>query len=323
VSRAMADAGPTDPDRNPATGTASGTGRPSSSPGPVGPSNGGWRHRSGRLVQAVRARITRPANVRPYLIGELLVVLFLLKLYDIVREHAEVRAGDALRSGQNLFHFERWLHIDIEPSINHWTVAHRAANYAASYWYQYAHITISMLVLGWCWYRRPWAYRRFRNALVLINLVGLTVFLLFPVAPPRLLPHGGFIDADKLVGFGSNNVGPVTADAYGAFPSLHIAWATWVVAVTYTLVRSNRLARAWVVYPFITTLAIVATGNHFVLDAIAGALLSLAALRLVGHRWERVADSGRTASTERNDKMTNRHETTPPKLKPDEMTQPE
>ena len=266
----------------------------------------------------MRARITRPPNVRPYLVGELLVVLFLLKLYDLVREHADLRAGDALRSGQDLFNFEKWLHIDLEPSFNHWTVAHRAANYAASYWYQYAHISISMLVLAWCWYWRPWAYRRFRNALVVINLVGLTVFLIFPVAPPRLLPHGGFVDADKLVGFGSNNVGPVTADAYGAFPSLHIAWATWVVAVTYTLVRSDRLARAWVVYPFITTLAIVATGNHFVLDAVAGAILSLAALRLVGHRWVRTGDSGRTENPRQTTRLTLTH-----KLKPDEMTQPE
>jgi membrane-associated phospholipid phosphatase len=97
------------------------------------------------------------------------------------------------------------------------------------------------------------------------------------------------LDADKLVGFGSNNVGPVTADAFGAFPSLHIAWATWVVAVTFTLVRNPLLARVWIVYPFITLTAIVATGNHFVLDAVAGAILSFVALRLARHRWDRSA----------------------------------
>ncbi len=247
------------------------------------------------IFQLIRRKITRPPNVRPYLIGELLVVLFLIKLYDLVREHVELRKDDAIQSGRDLFHFEQWLHIDLEPSINHWTVDHRAVNYIFSYWYQYAHISISLLVLAWCWWRRPSAYRMFRNALLLINLAGLTVFLVFPVAPPRLLPGAGFIDADKLVGFGSNNVGPVTADAYGAFPSLHIAWATWVVAVCFTLVRSDRLARAWVVYPFITVLAIVATGNHFVLDAVAGAVLALAALKVVRHRWVRTGPEPSTA----------------------------
>jgi hypothetical protein len=251
-----------------------------------------WRDHLGHAIRLIRAKITQPPNIRPYLIGELIVVLFLLKLYDIVREHADLRPAAAIRSGQDLFNFEKWLHIDIEPSINHWTVAHRAFNYAASYWYQYAHITISMAVLAWCWYWRPSAYRMFRNALVLINLAGLTVFLLFPVAPPRLLPGSGFIDADKLVGFGSNNVGPVTADAYGAFPSLHIAWATWVVAVTYSLVRDARLARIWIIYPFITVTAIVATGNHFVLDAVAGAMVALAALKVTRYRWQRAATTG-------------------------------
>jgi PAP2 superfamily len=281
VSRATANAHPTDPDP--------GDSRDDSAP----PHLTGWA-RIGHWIAVVRAKVTRPPNVRPYLIGELLVVVFLLRLYDLVREHSDLRKGDAIQSGKDLFNFEKWLHIDVEPSINHWTVAHRAVNYMASYWYQYAHISISMCVLAWCWYWRPWAYRKFRNALILINLVGLTVFLLYPVAPPRLLPGAGFVDADRLVGFGSNNVGPVTADAYGAFPSLHIAWATWVVAVTYTLVRSDRLARAWVIYPFITVLAIVATGNHFVLDAVAGALLSLAALKVVRHRWNRADQPDRT-----------------------------
>ncbi len=248
-----------------------------------------WRQRLAHAGRVVRTRITRPPNVRPYLLGELVVVLFLLKIYDLVREHAAPRKNDAIRNGRNLFDFEQWLHIDIEPSINHWTVAHRAVNYVLSYWYQFGHLTISMLVLAWCWWWRPAAYRVFRNALVLINIVGLTVFLLFPVAPPRLLPGSGFIDADKLVGFGSNDVGPISADAFGAFPSLHIAWAVWVVAVAYTLVRNPVVARIWIIYPFITLTAIVATGNHFVLDAVAGAILSLVALRLVRHRWDRAA----------------------------------
>jgi hypothetical protein len=295
VSRVIpADTSSVDPDRNQPSRRNDPNQPNETNPAPSEQPSG-WRQRSARLIKAVRARVTRPPTVRPYLIGELIVVLCLLRLYDIVREHSDLRKGDAIQSGRDLFNAEKWLHVDIEPSINHWTVAHQFANYAASYWYQYAHITISMAVLAWCWYWRPAAYRHFRNALVLINLAGLTVFLLFPVAPPRLLPGSTFVDADKLVGFGSNNVGPVTADAYGAFPSLHIAWATWVVAVTYTLVRSDRLARVWICYPFVTVLAIVATGNHFVFDAVAGAILALASLKVVRHRWDRT--SARTMST--------------------------
>jgi hypothetical protein len=235
-------------------------------------------------VRRVRALITRPPDVRPYLVGELVVVLCLLKLYDLVREHADVRKADALNNGVQLLRLERWLHIDMERAVNRWTVAHHPVSLVASYWYQFGHITVTLVVLLWCWWQRPAAYRRFRNALILINLAGLTVFLLLPVAPPRLLPGAGFIDADKIAGFYSNNVGPVTADAYGAFPSLHIAWAVWTAAVGFTLVRYRPLARLWLGYPLITFMAIVATGNHFVLDAVAGALLSFVALKLAD-RW--------------------------------------
>jgi hypothetical protein len=237
-----------------------------------------------RTVRRIRSKITRPPDVRPYLVGELVVVLCLLKLYDLVREHADVRKADALHNGAQLWRLEQWLHIDLERAVNHWAVAHRPFSLAASYWYQFGHITVTLLVLLWCWRQHPSAYRRFRNALILINIAGLTVFLLLPVAPPRLLPGAGFIDADRIAGFYSNNVGPVTADAYGAFPSLHIAWAVWTATVAFTLVGNRRLARWWLGYPLITFLAIVATGNHFVLDAVAGALLALVALKVADRR---------------------------------------
>jgi hypothetical protein len=231
----------------------------------------------------LRAKITRPNNVRPYLVGELVVVLCLLKLYDFVRGHAEVRKDSAFRSSADLFNLEKWLHIDVEPSINHWFVDHHPISVVASYWYQFAHITVTLSVLLWCWYWRPAAYRQFRNALVLINVVGLSIFLLLPVAPPRLLPEAHVIDADLLNGFGSHDVGPVSADAYGAFPSLHIAWAVWAAVVAFTLVKNRPLGRAWLAYPFSTLIVIVATGNHYVLDAVAGAVLALVALK-VAHR---------------------------------------
>ncbi len=231
----------------------------------------------------LRAKVTRAPNVRPYLLGELVVVACLLKLYDFVRGHAEVRKGSAFTSSQRLFDLEKWLHIDAEPGVNHWFVAHHPISVIASYLYQFANIPITLSVLLWCWYWRPAAYRQFRNALVLINVVGLTIFLLLPVAPPRLLASTHVIDADVLAGFGSHDVGPVSADAYGAFPSLHIAWAVWTAVVAFSLVRYRPLGRAWLGYPFITLIVIVATGNHYVLDAVAGAALALVALK-VAHR---------------------------------------
>src|SRR4051794_30461118 len=81
--------------------------------------------------------VDRPAAARvprPTILGEVAVVLLLLRAYDMIREHAEVRAQAALRNGWDLLHAERLLHIDFEPAVNRWTSVHHAVSLAASYW---------------------------------------------------------------------------------------------------------------------------------------------------------------------------------------------
>jgi membrane-associated phospholipid phosphatase len=172
---------------------------------------------------------------------------------------------------------------------------HHAISLAASYWYQFFHITVTLLVLLWCYWRRPGSYRRARNALVLTNVFGLGFFLAYPAAPPRFLPGAGFIDAVANAGFGTSHGGPVTADQYGAFPSLHLAWAVWTAVVAARLVRPTWLRRLWLTYPLITASVVVATGNHYVLDVLAGIGIALISLALA-YRYPRSRSYGRTGS---------------------------
>ena len=231
-----------------------------------------------RPVLYVRSIATRR---RPHLLGELLIVLVLLRVYDMVRAHAEVRQGAALHHGQAILDVERWLRIDLEHATNLWVTAHHALSLAASYFYQFAHVTVTLTVLGWCWVKRPEIYRGARNALVITNVIGLTVFLLLPVAPPRLLPGEGFVDAVALAGFGTTHGGPVPADQYGALPSLHLAWAVWATVIAMRLLGTSRLRRLCWLYPVLVTVGVVVTGNHYLLDAVAGTAVALTALGLV------------------------------------------
>jgi len=221
---------------------------------------------------------------RPRIIGELLVVLLLLRAYDMVRGHAQVREVAALRHGRQLLDVERWLHIDIELSANLWTTQQTALSLLASYWYQFAHLTVTLGALVWCWWRRAQSYRRARNALVLTNVFGLVLFLLYPAAPPRFLPGFGFVDSVANAGFGVTHGGPVTADQFGAFPSLHLAWAVWTALVAHRLVRSALLRRLWLCYPVVTAVVVVVTGNHYLLDIVAGGLIALLTLAIT-HRF--------------------------------------
>jgi membrane-associated phospholipid phosphatase len=227
---------------------------------------------------------------RSNLLGELAVVLVLVKVYDWVRGLEATRAGPALRHAHGLLDVERWLHLDVELAATHWLAAHPPVSLVAAWWYQVAHLSVTLTVLAWCWWRRPDVYRRFRNALVLTNVTGLLVFLVFPVMPPRLLPGGGYVDAAAAAGFGPPHAGPVAADQYAAMPSLHLAWATWTAAVALTLLAGRRWRGLVLLYPAATAVAVVVTGNHYVLDVVAGvavavlALLAAARLRVPGFR---------------------------------------
>jgi hypothetical protein len=111
-----------------------------------------------------------------------------------------------------------------------------------------------------------------------ITGLGFVCFWLFPVAPPRLLPaRFGIIDT-LVTPDGSGHFDSVllnsAGDVYASMPSLHVAWAVWAALALFPVVRHPALRALAVAYPLATTLVVVATGNHFFLDAIAGTALA-------------------------------------------------
>lgn len=156
---------------------------------------------------------------------------------------------------------------------------------AANAYYAAAHVPVTVLALLWLLLSRPAHYRRARNALICATSVALAVYLLVPVAPPRMLP--GFVDTAAVHGqsvYGDPS-GSVLANQYAALPSLHVGWAVLVAAACVAASRS-RWRWLWVVHPVVTVAVVVVTANHFWLDAIAGALVVLVA-------WFAVVGTGR------------------------------
>lgn len=151
-------------------------------------------------------------------------------------------------------------------------------NLPAASWYHYAHLSVTLTVLSWCWWRGPGLHRWARTSLVLMNVLGLAAFLLSPLAPPRLLPGRGFVDSVVLAGVTSGPLSPVHADQYGAMPSLHVVWAVWVAVVCLCAAVERRPAWLWTACPVVTSAVVLLTGNHYVLDVLAGAAAAALAL---------------------------------------------
>lgn len=215
------------------------------------------------------------------LTGELVLVAVLLVVYDRLRALAGVRPSVAIAHGWEVLDVEGWLHLRVEAALNAWLTGQGLLRSVAVDYYQYLHVGVALLVLATCYVARPDVYRPARNALVLTNVVGLVVFAAYPVAPPRLLPDAGFVDSVAAAGFGTGHE-PVLADQYGALPSLHLAWATWVAVTGFALTRSRTARGLFAAHPALTAIAVVTTANHYVLDVAGGVLLGLAAAWATG-----------------------------------------
>jgi diacylglycerol O-acyltransferase / wax synthase len=215
---------------------------------------------------------------------EAIVIAWLCWLYDIVTNLAPTRRTIALAHAASVLRIERTLSIDPELSLNRWLAGQHALALVLSDYYDNAHFIVTLGLLGLLWWRRPDIYPSLRNALVMANLIGFVVFWLWPMAPPRMLPGNGFVDVVAAThAFGSWHTGSLSADAdqYAAMPSLHIAWALWCVIVVWRMTTKRRLRALGLLHIAVTTLVVLSTGNHFVLDVLAGALTALLAFMIV------------------------------------------
>lgn len=216
--------------------------------------------------------------------AEALVIAWLGWLYDIVTNLAPARRAAALSHASAVLRLERAIGLDPELSLNRWLAGQHTLALALSDYYDNAHFVVTLGVLGLLWWRRPAAYPLLRNAIVLMNVLGFAVFWLWPMAPPRMLLGAGFSDVVAVThAIGSWHTGSLATDAdqYAAMPSLHIAWAIWSTVGIWALTRRRWLRSLGVLHVAITSFAVMATGNHFLLDVIAGGVCAALAFAIV------------------------------------------
>jgi hypothetical protein len=183
----------------------------------------------------------------------------------------EGRRAAALRHGRAVFDLERTLGIDVEPALNGWLAPHRLLATLADYEYATTYILSALALLVWVWVRRPEQWRFARDSFVALNLLAMATFLLYPTAPPRMLPALGFVDTVSRGGtVGSWGSGAVdTANQLAAMPSLHIGWALWVSVVLARFTVGARAQLASAAHVLLTLFVVMATANHYLLDAVA------------------------------------------------------
>src|ERR1700686_1691470 len=214
-----------------------------------------------------KSRALAAMQARPRWWLELLTIVWLAWVYDLVNNLAPLRHSIAIGHALGILSLEQTLHLDPELALNRWVASHHALGVVLSDYYDTAHFTVPLGLLGWLWWKRADLYRPMRSALVLINVLGLIVFWLYPVAPPRMLAGFSDVVADTNA-FASFHTGALSqaANQFAAMPSLHMAWAAWCGLAVWQLSTKLWVRCVAVIYPCLTCLAVLATGNHFLLD---------------------------------------------------------
>jgi hypothetical protein len=207
---------------------------------------------------------------------EIVVIGATYMLYDVTRYFVSGEHDAAVRHGRAIFRFEQRWGIAPEHAINKLFSAHIALGLPADYFYATLHYIVTPAVLIWLWRRYPSSYASARTLLIATTLVGLVGFTLLPVAPPRLL--GGFVDTMahfsrygwwSTAGSAPRGFGADT-NQYAAMPSLHVGWAVWSGWQLFRHGRHRVTKILGVAYPFVLSVVVIATANHYLLDVVGG-----------------------------------------------------
>jgi membrane-associated phospholipid phosphatase len=154
----------------------------------------------------------------------------------------------------------------------------------------------------WVW-RRPQFYD-FVAALILLSLAGFVTYLLVPAAPPWYAANAGVIDGPdgapvlaylkpaafetlaEALGFDgaylySFAFAGVNPNLVAAFPSLHVAYPF----LTFLVLRRAFGRVGWLAlgYAVLVSFSVIYTGDHWIIDAFAGAAYAYVAYYAVVH----------------------------------------
>jgi hypothetical protein len=265
--------------------------------------------RSGRLSAGVRGPLAaaqrRVVQLARAATGswwrELLLIAVLYAAYEMSRSLGDINVTSALSNGREILHLEKVWHLDPERMLNHALHHDTFFAVAASYFYSLMHYLVTPAVLVWMYRKHRPHYSRARTALAISTGVGLVGYLILPTAPPRMINGSGFYDTLAGTqdwgwwgGEGSvpRGLGALT-NQFAAMPSLHVGWAIWCGVLIAVYAERRWVKALGVGYPILTTIVVMATGNHYLLDAIAGALTMAAGALLAAalpSRTRAVAD---------------------------------
>lgn len=209
-------------------------------------------------------------------------VLFLMATlaYFGVRGLTEGSVASAQRNAGRVLDVERVVGLDVELGLQGAIDGRQVLVDIANWIYIWAHWPVVAATLVVLVFRHRHQFFELRNAMFISGAIGLVIFAVFPVSPPRLFGPE-YVDTVTVHSEAYRVLQPPgLVNKYAAVPSLHFGWNLLVGLVWFRLWRAPAARLIAVAMPAAMAFAVVATANHWTMDVLVGGVVALTGLRL-------------------------------------------
>ena len=249
-----------------------------------------------RIAIPHRDRMTTHGRTPRTVLSGFAPLLLLYVFYTLLRwtfvERASI-VGD--HNAHSVMSFERRLGIDWEHWMQGQVLQSSPFTWLVNHYYVYAFFPVLVAAAVVAAVRAQAAFEKWRTIFVVSLAFALAGFAFFPLTPPRLLPgEYGFVDTLMLTGpryygdesgsslFNAYGSIPSMVNEYAAMPSMHVGWSAVAAALLIAAFPGRKsvmlLALAHVA---MMEFAVVATGNHYLIDGVVGLLVVAASWLIV------------------------------------------
>jgi membrane-associated phospholipid phosphatase len=196
-------------------------------------------------------------------------------LYRLVRGQVFDQSAAAFSHARDVVSLERSLHVFVEPQVQHWAIGTGFINDVGSWMYLNTHFIVTTCTLAFIYLFRNEHFYFVRNMFMVAMGLALIGYIVYPTAPPRMLPELGFVDSvSDFTGVSSDSNVNALFNPYAAVPSMHVGFALMLSVPMIRIVKHRWAKVVWAIYAPIVACVVVVTANHWIFDAATGALVA-------------------------------------------------
>ncbi|MGI9607064.1 MAG: phosphatase PAP2 family protein [Acidimicrobiales bacterium] len=206
-----------------------------------------------------------------------------LLFYLGVRRLTEGDELEAVGNGLELLRLEAALGLNVEAELQNLVIGADWAITLFNWIYIWGHWPVLASTFIWLFFRHRTEFVLFRNSLVISGLIGLVIFAIYPVAPPRLLEIGMVDTVAELSQAVHVMQPPSMVNKYAALPSFHVGWNFLVALAIFRAAPIRAVRLAALAGPAAMSASVVLTANHYIVDGVVGIAIAYVAW-MVAHR---------------------------------------